>query len=1044
MLRVPVHEDFNVRRFISDVKQLKNTVVTTAQKKLAFHFDVSCYAPYEILDSVLYSMLFGGVIVDEDSGEVLDVSSLGAETHIFIEMGLAPKNEPSTSPYAPYSKTENVKSALPTVSIFGNPEKIVSKLHIGQRECLCAAFFQAYHRQKNPDTNPLTIKPLATAEAEVELQKLFSGQAFKPKHDLPRVAPLQRSFLNLLHERIQLFIQRVQSAVNWFQVIGQDTQDLLSTPTRHGYFDFVIFFELFLEECAYLSKQSLLLESISPTCTIPLLSAPEEGEYIDINFYDFGGTRYVPKAASKAFDNHKVEANPASVTHIDIEKQWQVPLRRALGAMYNVPSQKMPYLTESFVLTPEFALALIVLKARMTVGRTIVWQGGTGVGKSELLSFFAKLLNHNSNALPDAWGKLQDLFTTVILPDLERQPFEREGRIRQGFGWAASRAKAYNISQHAQLIELFLELSTIDVNVQISGEKDVTPIFPFVAYHVANHCLKIAKDYPRIHKTPAMLAVINSKTPQPTGMATIQDKSLLESAPIPKSEILEQVLKDLLYVYAEGIYSRMLMTNTKTSAEIREWVLNLNKNAQTMTVVGFIDEGNTTSYMGLLKEILCDHSLDGTPLAQNLFFVTAENPADEELSQQETVSTMSIDQKSLDHRGIKATASDDRQFTVRISAPSLRCRQMKFFDFDPTFEGHFLLVLFNTQAARFGLLGQDLDFIRELVTAGQRILRKHPTKKIHVSIRDIMARVLKLLKYFLTRPEGIILLGLENHPTRGREEQRFKLGLTMSLCITYFFRFTRGSPFRVELCSAFDALMQRKWQGFNFHDEVHKCLDHFFVRCELSKSLAPTFALKEIIYCTITCIDACVPLAIVGPAGCGKTLGFSLALECMKGSAALKELFKSLKQMIEFRYQCSVHSTDKEIREVYESAVKRQRGLEQGNKQKCRIQCTVLLDEASLPKDQNLVIKETHDYLDHPVAATVILSNNTPDVPNTNRCVLLLEPELSEDDLVLVRVDNFCLKVHLPFFLCPSPLHPPTFSFADFASWVYTRYLART
>ena len=106
--------------------------------------------------------------------------------------------------------------------------------------------------------------------------------------------------------------------------------------------------------------------------------------------------------------------------------------------------------------------------------------------------------------------------------------------------------------------------------------------------------------------------------------------------------------------------------------------------------------------------------------------------------------------------------------------------------------------------------------------------------------------------------------------------------------------------------------------------------------------------------------------------------------------------------MIEFRYQCSVHSTDKEIREVYESSVKRQRGLEAGNKQKCRIQCTVLLDEASLPKDQNLVIKETHDYLDHPVSATVILSNNTPDVPNTNRCVLLLEPELSEDDLILV------------------------------------------
>jgi hypothetical protein len=46
-------------------------------------------------------------------------------------------------------------------------------------------------------------------------------------------------------------------------------------------------------------------------------------------------------------------------------------------------------------------------------------------------------------------------------------------------------------------------------------------------------------------------------------------------------------------------------------------------------VVAFVDEFNTTSLMGALKEIFVDMSLDGISLPSNIFWVAAMNPFDD-------------------------------------------------------------------------------------------------------------------------------------------------------------------------------------------------------------------------------------------------------------------------------------------------------------------------------------------------------------------------------------------------------------------------------
>ena len=66
-----------------------------------------------------------------------------------------------------------------------------------------------------------------------------------------------------------------------------------------------------------------------------------------------------------------------------------------------------------------------------------------------------------------------------------------------------------------------------------------------------------------------------------------------------------------------------------------------------------------------------------------------------------------------------------------------------------------------------------------------------------------------------------------------------------------------------------------------------------------------TTALLENLFCTVVCIDAKIPLIITGPAGCSKTLSFTIAVDNMKGKQSIMPLYKKMSHVHPFRYQCS-------------------------------------------------------------------------------------------------------------------------------------------
>jgi hypothetical protein len=92
-----------------------------------------------------------------------------------------------------------------------------------------------------------------------------------------------------------------------------------------------------------------------------------------------------------------------------------------------------------------------------------------------------------------------------------------------------------------------------------------------------------------------------------------------------------------------------------------------------------------------------------------------------------------------------------------------------------------------------------------------------------------------------------------------------------------------------------------------------------------------------------------------GPPGLGKTLAVQIVCNNMKGIASPREPFRSLKSLQKFPYQCSSSSTAREIEEVYLAATARRAQLMKSGI--TTEQCVVILDEATLPKQQFAALK---------------------------------------------------------------------------------------
>ncbi len=400
--------------------------------------------------------------------------------------------------------------------------------------------------------------------------------------------------------------------------------------------------------------------------------------------------------------------------------------------------------------------------------------------------------------------------------------------------------------------------------------------------------------------------------------------------------------------------------------------------------------------MGMVKNILFDHRLDGEPLPSNIFFAAAMNPY--------TVKEVSGE---LDYTGV-TSSTKSLPFIVRPNPQAIDLLAVAFSDFDQAQEERFLTVFSKTRDD----LGspEEMEIVKDFLLAGQNQLRAANMERIHVSIRDIM-RAIDLFVYFSKTPAGAALLGLPADscvPGHHYYSQRFWHSLFMACNITYRIRLAARSDLRSDLLAIYKALcLANDYHGESIEDVIERCYTHLYESTAIPDGIARTKTLMENLFVLVTCIDAKIPVMIIGPAGTSKTLSFTITADNMRNKASSKEFYRLFSQVHPFRYQCTQHSTDTEVDGVYQSAIRRQKFFENDTAKNTE-RSTVFLDEANLPDDFEMPLKVLHYHLDHPVVSSVILCNRILDAPKTNRAVVLqLPPSLTQEDLYALAKGSF-------------------------------------
>ena len=255
----------------------------------------------------------------------------------------------------------------------------------------------------------------------------------------------------------------------------------------------------------------------------------------------------------------------------------------------------------NFVLTADVAYKMVLLHHRLKAGIPVIIEGETGVGKTYLLEMYTELLNARqaphlsvkvSQWIKDDVITFIDKETEFSIDDVKRK--EIKDKLHQ---------QKYNKRNLVSEFEGWLKRHCNDYRDTLK-----TKIKEFVQEKIREWCRSI------YYLTKRSVEVV---------------QDLNES-----SDVLEQtcrLLRKFLAIPVYRTFEKLLLHPEVLPRDIREFLKPVVATAKKLgqygiTIVVFFDELDTCKCVGTLKEIICDHRLDGTALPKNVFFVAATNP----------------------------------------------------------------------------------------------------------------------------------------------------------------------------------------------------------------------------------------------------------------------------------------------------------------------------------------------------------------------------------------------------------------------------------
>ena len=340
----------------------------------------------------------------------------------------------------------------------------------------------------------------------------------------------------------------------------------------------------------------------------------------------------------------------------------------------------------------------------------------------------------------------------------------------------------------------------------------------------------------------------------------------------------------------------------ETEKEVRE-----NYNEKKLTLI-FFDEINNCNSLGLIKEIMCNHSYLGKKINDNFVFLGACSPY--------RVLTKKMRENSLVYYNMKEKRNilNNLVYSVNPLPYSLFSFVFDFDSLEIENEKNYItdtiisLLYKNKNEGTLNDLDENdkskliNDIIDSILICNDFIREKYD--KSSISIGDIQ-RFGIFYDYFL-----------EYFKKCRTTLQKMKSSLNLTLYLCYYLRLDK-KQYKEKLSNRLKHFFNN-----NFLNIPEKEITFLTKEMSIEKGIALNRPLKEILFTSFFCVENNIPLIIVGKPGTGKSLGFQILYNTLKGEYSESNLFKDKGKLFRYYYQGSEYSTSDGIIGLFDKALK--------------------------------------------------------------------------------------------------------------------------
>lgn len=415
----------------------------------------------------------------------------------------------------------------------------------------------------------------------------------------------------------------------------------------------------------------------------------------------------------------------------------------------------------------------------------------------------------------------------------------------------------------------------------------------------------------------------------------------------------------------------------------------------------FFDEFNTTSNIGLLKEIICDRTLLGAPLPTNLVFLGACNPRRNKTGKVVINDDAHIGLRKNRYDMQKMLWAGTGRLLLYTVVPIPETMLEYIWDYGYLNEST-EKVYIKTMMQTCRDLSSDPALFRltaELLVSSQNHFRDLEDAS-SVSLRDI-ARFCRLYNWFLDSLQQRARDGTANE-----NSAIFPRRATLTaLLLCYYFRL-RSVALQKVYTSKMQSIMMKDnprlkkvpdyLTKYILEVEQKKLIDD---KMELPMGTASNRALRDNIFVLFACMVNRIPLLLCGKPGSSKSSAVQIIISNLKGKKSKDPYFQTLPELVAVSFQGSQNCTSESIIKVFQRAENYSRV-----KSRSELLPVIVFDEiglAELSPHNPLKVLHAELEVENNQYGFVGISNWRLDASKMNRALYLSTPDPDVKDLQL-------------------------------------------